>query len=58
MLNNEVIVDKKVFADWESKWKHKAKLDLDLTRAGAYKKEMSEDDQITLNWFCKRTESA
>ncbi|NQY81228.1 MAG: sulfotransferase [Candidatus Caenarcaniphilales bacterium] len=54
MLSNEVIVDKKVFADWESKWKHKANLDLDLTRVGAYKKEMSEDDQITLNWFLQK----
>lgn len=54
MLSNEVIDHKKIFADWELKWKHNANLDLDLSRVGAFKKEMSVDDQITLNWFLEK----
>ena len=54
MLENDEILDSKVYADWESKWKHKVTLDLDMARIGAYKKEMPEDDQITLNWFIQK----
>ena len=54
MLNSEINLDKQIYAEWESKWKHKAKLDFDLTRVGAYKKELSQDDQITLSWFLEK----
>lgn len=41
----------KVFADWEKQWKHKANSNIDPSRSGAYKKELSKDDQIILNHF-------
>jgi hypothetical protein len=44
----------KVFADWEKQWKHKANSSIDLSRKGAYKKELSQDDQIILNHFLQK----
>jgi hypothetical protein len=44
----------KVFADWEKQWKHKANSSIDPSRKGAYKKELSEDEQIILNHFLQQ----
>jgi hypothetical protein len=44
----------KVFADWEKQWKHKANSSIDLSRKGAYKKELSHDEQIILNHFLQK----
>ncbi|MFM7459176.1 MAG: sulfotransferase family protein [bacterium] len=44
----------KVFADWEKQWKHKANSSLDPSRKGAYKKELSQDEQIILNHFLQK----
>lgn len=39
-----------VFTEWESNWKHKSKSDLDPKRIGAWKKELSDQDQALLGW--------
>jgi hypothetical protein len=44
----------KVFADWEKQWKHKANSSIDPSRKGAYKKELSQDEQIILNHFLRK----
>ncbi|MBU6197200.1 MAG: sulfotransferase [Cyanobacteria bacterium REEB446] len=44
----------KVFADWEKQWKHKANSSIDPNRKGAYKKELSQDEQIILNHFLQK----
>ncbi len=40
-----------VFADWENDWKGKASQNLDSSRIGAWRKELSEDDQVILNYL-------
>ena len=54
MLDHDEDSNQKLYANWEAKWKSKSNLDLDQSRIGAYKHEMSEDDQITLNWFLQK----
>ena len=54
MLEEAPSNSQKVFADWEKQWKHKANSSIDLSRKGAYKKELSQDDQIILNHFLQK----
>lgn len=54
MLEHDDNNNKKIFADWEKQWKHKANSSIDPTREGAYKKELSKDEQIILNHFLQK----
>ena len=58
MLEEAPSNSQKVFADWEKQWKHKANSSIDLSRKGAYKKELSQDDQIILNHFINKSSTA
>ncbi len=42
------------FASWENNWKYKAKQDIDLSRAGAYLKELKAEQIDILNHFLAR----
>lgn len=44
-----------VFTDWETNWKHKSSNELDSSRIGAWKKELSDQDQVILTWHQKNT---
>lgn len=43
-----------IFSDWESSWKHKSVEEIDSTRVGAWKKELSAEDQLILNWHQRK----
>ncbi|MCE2928428.1 MAG: sulfotransferase [Candidatus Caenarcaniphilales bacterium] len=44
-----------VFSEWEASWKHKASEELDSTRIGAWQKELSDQDQILINWHLSKS---
>lgn len=50
ILQKSQTSNESVFTEWESNWKHKSKGDLDTKRIGAWKKELSDQDQALLSW--------
>jgi Sulfotransferase family len=40
-----------LFSAWEASWKNKSKQELDITRINAWTRELSQDDQIILDWL-------
>lgn len=39
-----------LFSSWESSWKHKSQEGLDPSRVSAWKRELSPDEQVVLEW--------
>ncbi len=55
MLSNKAQEKKNgIFSSWESSWKHKAMEELDSTRVGAWKKELSDKDKTLINWHLEK----
>lgn len=46
--------DANIFSDWETSWKHKSLEEIDSTRISAWQKELSDQDQLILNWHQKK----